>query len=237
MKFDLIKMMETDSLKNSSQMLFVTTDDWNAVQGTMQLYDRDTNGKWSAVSKVFPIVVGRNGLAWGRGLHNPTGDNTLQKKEGDGKSPAGIFVVGEAFGFASKEEADWIKFPYVHISEKLECVDDINSQYYNQLIAREPETNVDWNSSEKMRAVGEEYRWGIVVKHNMSPVENGCGSCIFLHIWKSAESGTSGCTAMESTNIEMLLRWLDPNKNPVLVQLPTGELDKLKIGDVNSLIQ
>lgn len=38
---------------------------------------------------------------------------------------------------------------------------------------------------------------------------------------------------MNRTNIEMLLRWLDPNKNPVLVQLPTGEMDKLKIGDVN----
>lgn len=149
MKFDLIKMMDTDSLKNSSHMLLVTTDDWIAVQGTMQVYERDTNGKWSAVSKVFPIVVGRNGLAWGRGLHTLDADAALQKKEGDGKSPAGIFALGVAFGFAPKEEADWIKLPYVHISEKLECVDDINSQYYNQLIAREPETNVDWNSSER----------------------------------------------------------------------------------------
>jgi len=216
--------------KKNSQMLVALTPDWDSAQGTMQQYERDEHGNWIAVSKRFPVVVGKNGLAWGRGLYRFDAIPALQKKEGDGRSPAGVFALGEAFGFAPKEDAEWIRLLYAHITEKWECVDDAQSRHYNQLMERSAETDVDWNSSEKMLAVGEEYRWGIVVKHNMSPVENGCGSCIFLHIWQNEETGTTGCTAMERANIETLLRWLDPAKNPVLVQLPeskAGVLDKM----------
>lgn len=210
-------------LQDSGQMLVVTTPDWDAAQGTMQMYERDKSGKWIAVNEAFPVVVGRNGLAWGRGLHTFDEEPSLQKKEGDSKSPAGLFALGETFGFALKADAEWIHLPYMHITEKWECVDDVKSQHYNRMIERKADSNADWNSSEKMLAVGEEYRWGIVVKHNMNPVVNGCGSCIFLHIWLDEEKGTSGCTAMERANIETLLRWLVPAKNPLLLQLPESE--------------
>ena len=79
--------------------------------------------------------------------------------------------------------------------------------------------NFDWKSSEKMLAVGEQYDLGVFVAHN-SERQAGGGSCIFLHIWKDADSPTVGCTAMARENIEKILTFLDAKKNPVLIQLP-----------------
>jgi len=80
--------------------------------------------------------------------------------------------------------------------------------------------NFDWKSSEKMLAIGQQYELGVFVAYNTFPVEKGRGSCIFLHIWKDAASGTAGCTAMERRNLERIVPWLSPKKNPYLVQMP-----------------
>jgi D-alanyl-D-alanine dipeptidase len=73
-----------------------------------------------------------------------------------------------------------------------------------------------------MLEVGEAYERGVFVAYNSYPPQKGNGSCIFLHIWKDANSGTSGCTAMKRGDIENLLSRLDPAKNPYLVQFPIG---------------
>ena len=70
-----------------------------------------------------------------------------------------------------------------------------------------------------MLAVGEQYELGVFVAHNSERMK-GAGSCIFLHIWKDANSGTAGCTAMEKTNMEKIFGWIDNKKNPVLIQIP-----------------
>ena len=84
-----------------------------------------------------------------------------------------------------------------------------------------------------MRETGEAYRLGIVVDHNgiagasaEAPVRGG-GSCIFLHIWQGVGHGTAGCTAMAPAEIEMLLRWLDPKRKPLLVQLTAEEFARV----------
>jgi D-alanyl-D-alanine dipeptidase len=82
--------------------------------------------------------------------------------------------------------------------------------------------NVDWSSSEQMSQAGPAYRWGLFVNHNVSPTVPGDGSCIFLHIWSGAGSSTVGCTASDESQLQTVLGWLDPAKQPVLVQLPTA---------------
>jgi D-alanyl-D-alanine dipeptidase len=78
-----------------------------------------------------------------------------------------------------------------------------------------------------MRRADNLYRWGIVVDHNTPPVP-GAGSCIFLHVWRGPESATNGCTAMAEHDLQSLITWLDPQANPVLVQLPVEELECLR---------
>jgi D-alanyl-D-alanine dipeptidase len=193
----------------------------------MRVFARDNSDvRWKQIGAPINVVVGRNGLGWGRGLNDEI-TSAPQKKEGDGKSPAGIFRLSSAFGFAPASEMH-LKLPYQQVTEMLECIDDIKSARYNSIVDRSQIANPDWNSSEKMLAIGEPYRLGAVVDHNVSPRVAGKGSCIFLHIWKGDDSGTSGCTAMEKSQMEKLTRWLDAQKNPVLVQLPEKEFHHLQ---------
>ena len=80
--------------------------------------------------------------------------------------------------------------------------------------------NFDWKSSEKMLEVGDQYDLGVFVAYNSYPALRGNGSCIFLHIWKDADTGTAGCTAMAREDLEKVVKWLDPKKNPHLIQMP-----------------
>jgi len=87
-----------DSLEGHHQLLVVTTQGWDEKQGELVLYERENDSTPCIVVKApVPVVLGKNGLAWGIGLH-PTNPETTYKKEGDGKSPAGIFSLGSAFG-------------------------------------------------------------------------------------------------------------------------------------------
>jgi D-alanyl-D-alanine dipeptidase len=210
-----------ERLAHSTQMVVVTTRDWSATDGTMRRFER-TERAWQQVGPALPVVVGRSGLGWGRGL-NPPSSTGPQKKEGDGRSPAGIFRLPYAFGYAPPGEVSAIKLPYIQCTSSVECVDDTNSASYNIIVDRGAVAKVDWKSSEKMRMSDDEYKLGVFVEHNTSPTEAGAGSCVFMHIWKASGHPTSGCTAMSAGGIESLLGWLDPRSDPILVQLPQEE--------------
>ncbi|MDX2033959.1 MAG: hypothetical protein SF339_25015 [Blastocatellia bacterium] len=218
--------MKSSPLAGARQLVLVTAADWNAVDGEMRRYERATDrSAWREVGTPIPIVVGRNGMAWGRGLHGeafPPGGNGPVKKEGDGRAPAGIFSLGAAFGYASRSSAGNLQLPYVQAVETLECVDDMKSAHYNQVLDRRSVKTPDWQSSELMRRQDDLYRLGVIVDHNADRVA-GCGSCIFLHIWSGAGKGTAGCTAMEAPRLSAVVEWLDAKKQPRLVQLPKAE--------------
>ncbi|MCY7375606.1 MAG: L,D-transpeptidase family protein [Pyrinomonadaceae bacterium] len=204
----------------SLQAVVVTTENWSAVRGAAQLFEREnTKSNWRVVGKSFPVVVGKNGMAWSDGLNELPSDTgrLLMKTEGDGKSPAGIFSLTAAFG--TTENAGKFKLPYTKLAASTECVDDVKSFHYNRIVDKYQVGIFDWKSSEKMLEIGEQYGLGVFVEHNFEK-QKGAGSCIFLHIWKDANTGTAGCTAMERKNIETVLARLDSQKNPVLIQLP-----------------
>ena len=93
---------------------------------------------------------------------------------------------------------------------------------YNRLVDQDTVAAPDWHSHEEMRLASGVYRLGIWVSHNDSPPVPGGGSCIFMHVWQGPGVPTVGCTAMDGTELEALLRWLDPRARPVLVQAPLG---------------
>ena len=217
------RLLET--LSQSSQMVVVMTKDWTATEGALGRFERTEQG-WQQVGSSIPVAVGRSGLGWGRGMTNPPASSDPQKKEGDGRSPAGIFRLTYAFGYAPADEVREIKLPYVQCTGTVECVDDTNSFYYNVIKDRKAAEKVDWKSSEKMRMSDDEYKLGIFIAHNTDPAEPGAGSCVFMHIWKARGHPTSGCTAMSIGGLESLLGWLDPRSRPVLVQLPQAEYER-----------
>jgi L,D-peptidoglycan transpeptidase YkuD (ErfK/YbiS/YcfS/YnhG family) len=216
------------ALAEARQLILVTTSGWDAVVGEMRLCKRDSGeDDWKAAGEKIPVVVGRNGMAWGKGLHGDAGGCGPVKQEGDGRAPAGVFRLSSAFGYAPPEQAGAMKLPYIQAVATLECVDDPQSAHYNRIVDRASVENRDWKSSERMRRDDDQYRWGVVVDHNAKSAP-GCGSCIFMHIWESPGKGTAGCTAMNSSSIERALRWLDAKERPILVQLPQREFERLR---------
>ena len=196
------------------QLMLVTTVNDTTHRGTLQRYERGTTPAWQTVGAEIPVVLGRNGLGWGRGLHASFPlDHPPTKREGDGKSPLGIFTLGTAFGTAERIDT---RLSYRQLTGSTECIDEATHPRYNQLVF-DTLPRRDWNSSERMLAVGARYELGIFVNHN-TPATAGDGSCIFLHVWGGPDVPTSGCTALSRSDLLDLLAWLDPARQPVLVQ-------------------
>lgn len=208
------------SYSASLQAIVVTTPNWNSHKGTARLFERkNARSSWQAVGSEFPVVVGRNGLGVDDSAAWSEEASGVPKREGDGRAPAGIMPL--TFAFGRPEKPSGLRLPYTRLEEFTECVDDVRSTHYNKIVHRLQVGNYDWKSSEKMLAVGDQYDLGVFVAYNSYPPVRGNGSCIFLHIWKDADTGTAGCTAMARRNLEKVLTWLNPAKAPHLIQLPT----------------
>lgn len=211
---------------SARQLVLVVTPSWDTTSGTLRRYVRSSAGApWRRVGAAVPAVVGASGLAWGADSLGAAGDP--RKREGDGRSPAGVFPLDSVFGFAPSMTT--VRMPYLPLLAGTECVDDTASVHYNTVVNRDQVPGVDWSSSEHMRRIAQ-YQVGVTVGYNTRPVSKGRGSCIFLHIWDGPGSSTAGCTAFPRADVERLLAWLDPSRHPVLVQLPAAEYARLKRG-------
>lgn len=200
------------------QIILVQTPDWDSVQGTLSRWQWEENS-WKKAGEDWSIVVGKSGMAWGKGMKAVDESSGPVKREGDKRSPAGVFKLGAAFGYA--EQPTWVQTPYIQVLPSTMCIEDGNSAYYNQIIDEALEV-ADWNSTDHMLRKDDLYEWGVFVAHNSPEAESGKGSCIFLHVWRKEDSGTAGCTAMKKENMKTLIRWLDPARSPVLIQMPSG---------------
>jgi zinc D-Ala-D-Ala dipeptidase len=211
------------------QLVTVTTKSWDDIRATVHLYERTPSdgSAWRQFGNPFPAVIGQNGLAWGIGLHGYGKPGEPEKREGDKKTPAGVFRFGEVFGTARPEQVSFLRLSYRQVTPTTEAVDDPKSKYYNQVVDRRSVTHPDWTSFESMLRVGDRYRLGVFVRHNTAAYP-GFGSCIFFHVWEPKHPETTGCTATSYDHLIRLLRWLDPKKDPLIVQLPEDEYGNLK---------
>lgn len=217
----------------ATQMVVVTTPGWDAPRGELRAFERDAGGAWREAIAPLPVVIGRTGAGWGTGLHDvPAGDGGPVKREGDGRSPAGVFSIGEAFGYAPTAATG---LHYAAMDANDWCVDVDGSPYYNEIVdSAEVGAGAVKESTEPMRrdlhADGDQrYRLGFVIANNPRNARGG-GSCIFGHLWKSPDSTTAGCTAMAPASMDTLLRWLDAGRHPVFVLLPEAEYARLRAG-------
>jgi L,D-peptidoglycan transpeptidase YkuD (ErfK/YbiS/YcfS/YnhG family) len=194
------------------QLVVVIVSNPDAPEASLQCWQRDSAEQdWQLVKADEAAVVGRNGLAWGLGIHPP--QKGLQKKEGDGRAPAGVFAITQLWlrkGVAAPREG----FLPHRISPNTVAVDDPKSPHYNRILEG---PRGDWRSHERMNI--SDYDRVLVIGHNLAKPVPGAGSCIFMHRWEDAHTGTSGCTALSESNLIRLIDWLKPQRHPHLVQL------------------
>lgn len=217
-------------LDGAHQLVLVLSPDWNAPQARLARFERDTDdAEWRILGDPVPVTIGRNGAAWGLGLHAAQTDGP-HKREGDGRAPAGVFALGTAFGYGASATTP---MPYAAMQSSHWCIDVADSPLYNRIVdAAEVGEAAIAGSTEPMRrdlhADGDpRYALGFVIEHNAQAVPSG-GSCIFAHLWKAPGEATAGCTAMDEGAMNALLAWLDPARTPRFVLLPQAEHARLR---------
>lgn len=190
------------------QAIIVTTADWQSRQARLETFEK-VNGAWMPALHSMPAVVGRNGYAL-----------SSDKKEGDASSPAGMYKLGTAFGTASKPMG--VRMPYRSVTRQDYWIDDISSPDYNTWVHYKGDPRKRWKTFERLAIPL--YKYALVIRYNDEPVLPGKGSAIFMHIWRGPTSYTAGCVALSEANLLAVLRWLDPDKSPFILQGPTSFL-------------
>lgn len=145
------------------------------------------NGIWTETLSCS-ARVGKNGI-------------TSNKREGDGKTPTGIYSFGQAFGVAGNPGTSrgWLQVNNNHY-----WVDDVNSPYYNKLVDAS-QTGIQWSSAEHLIGYPTAYKYAIAVNYNTACTP-GAGSAIFLHC--STGGSTAGCISVSQSNMIRILQSL-----------------------------
>jgi L,D-peptidoglycan transpeptidase YkuD (ErfK/YbiS/YcfS/YnhG family) len=215
--------------KESTQLVLGLAKGWDDSHVVLQRWQFQGTD-WVTVGDRFPGRTGKNGLAWGRGLH-PINMPGAYKKEGDARAPAGVFKIGNAFGYAPKLlcHPDLV---YHRVTEQDMWVEDPESEFYNQhrqLPGRGPQT--EWERKQQMRLGDYAHSLKLFIEHNTAPnTLPGAGSAIFFHIWR--EDGRKpawGCTTMAEDDLRRMISWVDPNQKPIYVLLPIDVYDQVKV--------
>jgi L,D-peptidoglycan transpeptidase YkuD (ErfK/YbiS/YcfS/YnhG family) len=231
-----LRTAETALLSQARQLVVVSTPDWDAAQGTLQLWVRanpTAAAGWQRTELSARAWIGRAGSAW---RSDRVGEEAARlagprKREGDGRSPAGLFVLGGLWGYAAQAPRA-VRLPYRTSDERDRCIDDSGSPDYNQL-RRAPapgplaSSSEPWQSAEHLRLPTDHYKLLVPIDYNgllgsgrKDPPRRGAGSCIFLHVAPPPGGGTAGCTALLEADLLRLLRALDPSSPILFLLLP-----------------
>ena len=209
----------------SEQLVVVSSDSFAASQGTFQRYERTGKNPWQPVGTPVPVLLGKNGMAWGRGINPPEAGD--QKREGDEKTPAGLFRLGMVLGDAPQPPPGSHALDYVQKTDHIAWIGHSNlpgDPPYNHLYTLQPgETTPPWWEQEMMKPDTPAHAWMVLIEHNYPDSVADAGSAIFFHIQRSPVRRSAGCTVMPREAIEDLIVWLDPKRKPLLAELPRTE--------------
>lgn len=178
---DAQKIGELEVAQYTNQVIVVAVSDEGA---RLCMYERDA--AWELVLET-EAIIGKNGLG--------------KTKEGDGKTPVGVFLFVEAFGILDNPGA---QMEYIKVDKSHYWVDDSDSNYYNQLVSTD-EVMEDWMSAEHIVEYEECYHYVLATSYNIERVP-GRGSAVFLHCTSDEAEATAGCIAVPEVYMRELMR-------------------------------
>jgi len=213
--------------EKSTQCVVGISEGWDNSHVTLTYYEKK-DGKWQQAGDAWKGRLGAKGLVLGRGLHpNPAG--AVLKKEGDDRSPAGVFDLGGVWG-SHKSVKKHPKTFYHQVTTRDLWVEDPKSKSYNQFLTLDHEPKTEWEKKAQMVQDDYPHSLKMFIGHNAFPkvVADG-GSSIFFHIWRrEGAAASAGCTTMPENKLRELIAAVDPGRSPLYVLLPRAEYEKLK---------
>ena len=141
----------------------------------------------------FKCSIGKNGI-------------TRRKREGDYKTPLGIFKIGKLFFRKDRIKKPQTSLESIEIKKSMGRWNDINyPKKYNHLI----KVN-DKIKHEKLNRYDYKYDLLIPINYNIKNPIVGAGSCIFIHLTKDYKP-TSGCIAIKKSDFIIMLKLIKKN--------------------------
>jgi len=135
--------------------------------------------------------IGKNGIS-------------KKKKEGDKKTPLGIFSIQHLYYRKDKLKKPKTSLKCIEINKNMGWCDDINnSKKYNKLIKIRKNIH-----HEKLYRKDFKYDLLIPIKYNFENSVIGKGSCIFIHLTKNYQP-TVGCIALKKKDFLILLKLIN----------------------------
>jgi L,D-peptidoglycan transpeptidase YkuD (ErfK/YbiS/YcfS/YnhG family) len=129
----------------------------------------------------------------------------VDKREGDGASPAGVWPIRRVLYRPDRGPAPQTALPVEAIAPDDGWCDAPGDPAYNRPVKLPyPE------SAERMWRDDRLYDLVAVLGHNDDPPVSGLGSAIFLHLAKPDYAPTHGCVAVARGDLEALLRAAKP---------------------------
>lgn len=137
---------------------------------------------------------------------------TFNKKEGDLKTPKGIFKIKEIFYRRDRVKKFSTNLKKKIIRKNMGWCDDSKSKHYNKLIKFPFKFK-----AEKLYRKDNIYDVVIVLNFNMNPIVKNKGSAIFLHVSKKNFASTKGCIAISKKEIRRIVKHIDKNTKVKIV--------------------
>ena len=138
----------------------------------------------------FKCSIGKNG-------------RTTKKKEGDNKTPKGLYTLGPLYYRKDRLPKLSTKLKKIEIMKNFGWCDDVKSKFYNKPI----KTNINVRH-EKLYRNDKKYDLLIPIEYNSKRPKKNKGSAIFLHLTSNYKK-TQGCVAIKEKDMLILLNLIN----------------------------
>ena len=194
-KKEIIELIKANKEKlNNVDQLVVAINNNDSANKAIVIALEKVNKKWKIKLGPVQASIGRTGFAL-----------PGEKIEGDGKSPTGVFGLGQLYTYEASVKTS---LPYIQTNSEDKWIDDPNHENYNTHIRG----NTTAKSFEHLKLSSIDYKYCMVIEYNTHPVVKGKGSAIFFHLASPNYDPTAGCVAIQESDMDQILLWLDPNK-------------------------
>lgn len=142
----------------------------------------------------LPVALGRGGTGY-------------DKREGDGRTPAGRFRVLAGYYRADRMPRPATRLPLARIRPDDGWCDAPGDRRYNRPVRLPLKV-----SHETMWREDAVYDVVLVIDHNQRPRVQGRGSAVFIHLARPGFAPTEGCVALRRADMVRLLARLGPGR-------------------------
>lgn len=158
------------------------------------IFEAFANGRMNLAGRWVRCALGKGGVV-----------AAAAKREGDGASPAGVYMIRRVLYRPDRCAAPGTRLVTAPMAEDDGWCDAPADAAYNQPVKLPYAASCErlWRDDHVYDLVG-------VLAHNDAPPTPGLGSAIFLHLAREDYAPTEGCVAVARADLDLLLALAEP---------------------------